>query len=316
MNATNPLNIETTQLGKTGIQITTLGAGTWQWGDSKFWGYGKTYQESDVQAAFQASLEDGIRFFDTAERYGHGKSERMLGKFIHASGQRVVIATKYKPFPWRRWKRSLISALRRSLERLDMPAVDLYQIHWPTSPLSIESMAEALADTVEAGLARAVGVCNYDEGQMRLTHQVLSRRGIRLASNQVNYSLLNRNIEKNGLLKACRELGVTLIAYSPIAKGVLTGKYTPENTPPGRRAKYYHKERLARVQPLIRLLQETGQAHGGKTPAQVALNWLICKGAVPIPGAKNALQAQENSGALGWRLTDAEVMALDEATSK
>jgi aryl-alcohol dehydrogenase-like predicted oxidoreductase len=239
----------------------------------------------------------------------------MVGKFIRASGQTVVVATKYKPFPWRRWKKSLINALHHSLKRLDMTVVDLYQIHWPIPPLSLESMADALADAVEAGLARAVGVCNYNEEQMRLTYRVLSKRGVLLASNQVNYSLLNRNVEKNGLLKACQELGVTLIAYSPIAKGVLTGKYTPEKAPAGLRGNYYNKERLARVQPLIRLLQETGEAHDGKSPAQVALNWLMCKGAVPIPGAKNIHQAQENAGALGWRLTDKEVATLDEAST-
>ena len=315
MNETHPLNVETIPLGKTDIRITPLGAGTWQWGDSKYWGYGSTYQEADVQAAFQANLEAGIRFFDTAERYGHGKSELLLGKFIHASGQSEVVATKYKPFPWRRWKKSILNAGRYSLKRLDMPTVDLYQIHWPTPPLSIESMAEAMADAVEAGITRAVGVCNYDEEQMRLTHRVLTKRGVPLASNQVNYSLLSRNVEKNGLLKACMELGVTLIAYSPIAKGVLTGKYTSEELAHGMRGNYFDKDRLALVHALIHLMWEIGKAHGGKSPAQVALNWLICKGAVPIPGAKNALQAQENAGALGWRLTDEEVTALDEASS-
>lgn len=313
-NETSSPKIETIPLGKSGIQITRLGAGTWQWGDSKYWGYGNYYQETDVKEAFQTSLEAGINFFDTAERYGHGKSEKLLGKFIHANNRTVVVATKFKPFPWRRWKNSLINALHHSLKRLNMPIVDLYQIHWPTPPLSIESMADALADAVEAGLTRAVGVCNCTKDQIYLTHQVLSKRGIPLASAQVEYSLLNRNVEKNGLLKACQELGITLIAYSPIAKGVLTGKYTAEEVPTGIRGKYYDKERLVRVQPLIRVMRETGQAHEGKSPAQVALNWLMHKGAVPIPGAKNAHQAQENAGALGWNLKDEEVEILDEAS--
>jgi aryl-alcohol dehydrogenase-like predicted oxidoreductase len=315
MNESNSPNIKV-PLGKTEIQISPLGNGSWQWGDNKYWGYGSTYKETDVQDAFQASLKAGISFFDTAERYGRGKSEKLLGKFIHANSQTVVVATKYKPFPWRRWKKSLINALHHSLKRLNMPAVDLYQIHWPTPPLSLESMADALADAVEAGLARAVGVCNYTKDQIYLTHQVLSKRGVLLASNQVNYSLLNRNVEKNGLLKACQELGITLIAYSPIAQGVLTGKYTAEKVPTGIRGNYYDKERLAQVQPLIRRMREIGQAHAGKSPAQVALNWLMCKGAVPIPGAKNAHQAQENAGALGWILNDEEVAILDEASSK
>jgi len=316
MNEPIDTSIETIPLGKTDIQITPLGTGAWQWGDSSFWGYGRTYQEADVQAAFEASLEAGIRFFDTAEGYGRGKSERLLGKFMHASEQTMIVATKYLPYPWRLRKKALVNALRQSLERLGLPTVDLYQIHWPIPPLPVETWADALADAVEAGLARAVGVSNYNEEQMRRTHLALSKRSIPLASNQVEYSLLNRKVETNGLLQACQELGVTLIAYSPIAKGILTGKYTPEKTPPGMRGYNYNKNRLAKVQPLIRLMRETGQAHGGKSPAQVALNWLMCKGAVPIPGAKNARQVQENAGALGWRLTDEEVAALDEASSK
>jgi len=316
MNEPIDTSIETIPLGKTDIQITPLGTGAWQWGDSSFWGYGRTYQEADVQAAFEASLEAGIRFFDTAEGYGRGKSERLLGKFMHASEQTMIVATKYLPYPWRLRKKALVNALRQSLERLGLPTVDLYQIHWPIPPLPVETWADALADAVEAGLARAVGVSNYNEEQMRRTHLALSKRSIPLASNQVEYSLLNRKVETNGLLQACQELGVTLIAYSPIAKGILTGKYTPEKTPPGMRGYNYNKHRLAKVQPLIRLMRETGQAHGGKSPAQVALNWLMCKGAVPIPGAKNARQVQENAGALGWRLTDEEVAALDEASSK
>jgi len=316
MNESIDASHETIPLGKTDIQITPLGTGAWQWGDSSFWGYGRTYQEADVQAAFQASLEAGIRFFDTAEGYGRGKSERLLGKFMRASGQTMIVATKYMPYPWRLRKKALVNALRQSLERLELPAVDLYQIHWPFPPLPVETWADGLADAIEAGLTRAVGVSNYNEEQMRRTHLVLSKRSVPLASNQVEYSLLNRKVETNGLLQACQELGVTLIAYSPIAKGVLTGKYTPEKTPPGMRGYNYNKNRLAKVQPLIRLMRETGQAHGGKSPAQVALNWLICKGAVPIPGAKNARQVQENAGALGWRLTDDEVAALDKASSK
>ncbi len=235
---------------------------------------------------------------------------------MHASEETLIVATKFMPYPWRLTRKTLVNALQESLERLELPAVDLYQIHWPFPPLPVETWADGLADAMEAGLARAVGVSNYNEEQMRRTHLALSKRGFPLASNQVEYSLLNRKVEINGLFQACQELGVTLIAYSPIAKGVLTGKYTPEKTPPGMRGYNYNKSRLAKVQPLIRLMRETGQAHGGKSPAQVALNWLICKGAVPIPGAKNARQAQENAGALGWRLADEEVTALDEASSK
>jgi aryl-alcohol dehydrogenase-like predicted oxidoreductase len=132
-----------------------------------------------------------------------------------------------------------------------------------------------------------------------------------LASNQVEYNLLNRKVERNGVLNRCRELGVTLIAYSPLAKGMLTGKYSPEIRPPGLRRRLFHPTDLAAMQPLIGLLRELGSAHEARTPAQVALNWLLCKGVVPIPGAKNARQAADNAAALGWRLSATELVALD-----
>jgi aryl-alcohol dehydrogenase-like predicted oxidoreductase len=169
---------------------------------------------------------------------------------------------------------------------------------------------------MEAGLTSAVGVSNFSPSQTVRAHAALARRSVLLASNQVEYSLLDRKPETSGLVSVCRDLGVTIIAYSPIAKGVLTGKYTPDNVPPGMRRRMYSRDDLMRVQPLIDVLKEIGQAHGDKTPSQVSLNWLICKGAVPIPGAKNLRQAQENFGALGWRLTDEEVARLDEMSKQ
>ena len=313
MNTEDPM--EQLHLGTTDIRIGPLGIGTWAWGDRLVWGYGRGYTDADIEAAFQAGIAADIRFFDTAEVYGWGRSERLLGKFIRTVEQSTVVATKFFPYPWR-WRRGdVLRALRRSLQRLGMERVDLYQVHWPFPPVSIETWMEAMADAVEAGLVRAVGVSNYNVGQMRRAHVALARRGMPLASNQVEYSLLKRNPERTGLSEACRELGVTLIAHTPLAQGLLTGKYTPENPPRGlvRRLRY-RRGRLARIQPLIALLREIGQDHGGKTPAQVALNWVICKGGVPIPGAKNALQAQENIGAVGWRLNHDQVAALDVAS--
>lgn len=308
---------ELVSLGRTEVRITRLGTGAWAWGDRLMWGFGQGYDAADAQAAFEASLEAGINWFDTAEAYGQGRSERLLGQFMRANPARPALAaTKFLPLPWRLGRGSLLSALHRSLERLGLPRVDLYQVHFHLPPISVEARAEALADAVQAGLARAVGVSNYSAGQMRRANDTLDRRGVPLASNQVEYSLLNRSVELNGVQRACRELNVTLIAYSPIAKGILTGKYTPENPPPGARSRIYSPARLRAVQPLIGLLREIGQAYGGKTPSQVSLNWLICKGAVPIPGAKNARQAQENAGALGWQLNQAELAALDEASQK
>ena len=306
---------ERVSLGTTGIQISSLGTGAWQWGDRGVWGYGKGYTDEDLRAVYQASLDAGINFFDTAELYGLGRSETLLGQFMRTSGTRPLVATKFIPFPWRLTRGSLVAALRRSLKRLGLDQVDLYQIHHPIPPLAPETWAEALADAVEAGLTRAVGVSNYSPAWMLRAHAALSRRGVPLASNQVQYSLLERGPERSGLLKTCQELNVTLIAYSPLAKGMLTGKYTPGNPPPGPRGNSYRRF-LEPIQPLVELEREIGEAHGGKTPAQVALNWLICKGTVPIPGAKNARQLAENAGALGWRLAESEMAALDAASAR
>jgi aryl-alcohol dehydrogenase-like predicted oxidoreductase len=308
---TNP--VDTISLGASDVRVSPLGIGTWAWGDRLFWGYGHGYTDADLQAAFQTGLAAGINFFDTAEAYGRGHSEQLLGQFIRRTDSPVV-ATKFMPYPWRLQRESLLGALRQSLERLGLSRVDLYQVHWPLPPVSIETWMAGLADATEAGLTRAVGVSNYNVEQMRRAHAALAKRGVPLASNQVQYSLLHRQPERNGLLETCRQLCVTLIAYSPLAQGLLTGKYTPDNPPPGVRGRRVGRQRLAQVQPLIGLLREIGQAHGGKAPSQVALNWVICKGAVPIPGAKNAHQAQENAGALGWRLTESEIAALDAAS--
>ncbi len=304
------------RLGQTDILIPPLGVGTWQWGDKLVWGYGKGYTDADIRAAFDASVQAGITFFDTAEVYGFGRSERLLGSFVRVSGQPVVVATKFFPMPYRLSAKTLSRALRGSLQRLGLPRVDLYQIHWYTPHLSIEALGNALADAVEAGLTRAVGVSNYSREQMERMYRVLEKRGVPLASNQVKYNLIEREVEHNGLLQACRDLGVTLIAYSPLAMGVLTGRYTAQTPPPGTRGRLYKRETLASLEPLLARMRAIGEAHGGKTPAQVALNWLIAQQTVPIPGAKNARHAASNAGALGWTLSADECAELAELAAR
>ncbi len=299
-------------LGASDIRISPLGIGTWAWGDRFVWGYDRG-QDADLKSTFQASIDAGINFFDTAELYGFGRSEQLLGQFMQSTDQPVVVATKFMPLPWRFTRGQLLSALRGSLRRLGMSSVDLYQIHWPTPLVPVETWMNGLADAVQAGLTRTVGVSNYNVEQMRRSYEALAKRGVKLASNQVEYSLLDRSPEQTGLLQTCKELGVTLIAYSPLAMGMLTGKYTPENPPRGGRARMYKPEYLAKIQPLVALMREIGQDHGGKTPAQVALNWTICKGAVPIPGARTIKQLEDNLGALGWRLTESEIGEIEAA---
>lgn len=301
-------------LGKSDVHVTSLGLGAWSWGDRLIWSFGRTHTKDDVIDAFHSSLDAGINFIDTAESYGSGRSERILGELVPSSATPLVLATKFMPFPWRISARSMRKALEASLERLKLPSVDLYQIHFPMPPLSIETWADALADMVSLGLVRAVGVSNFNEVQMRRAYTTLAKRGIPLASNQVEYSLIKRTVEWNGLLKTCQELGISVISYSPLAKGALTGKYSTEKPMPGIRSTFYPRAYLAKIQGLIRLMREIGQEHDGKTPAQVALNWCICKGTIPIPGAKNLRQAQENSGGLGWNLTEHDVAVLDKAS--
>ncbi len=306
---------ERINLGSSEIKISPLGIGTWAWGDRLMWRSGKTghYTQADVRAAFDEAIAAGINFFDTAEVYGLGRSERLLGSFVRQSGASVVIASKFFPFPWRLTKRAFRRALRHTLARLGVEQVDLYQIHFPYPPVPIETWMDAMAEAVEAGLIRAVGVSNYNAEQLGRAYNALSERGIKLASNQVFFSLLHRTPEQDGVRQLCRDLNVTMIAYSPLEKGMLTGKYTPTSPPSGLRKRMYPAWYLARIQPLLNVMREI-ETRRGKTLPQIALNWVICKGAVPIPGAKNARQASSNLEALGWRLSDDEITWLDEAS--
>ena len=310
----------TITLGQSGITTAPLGVGTWAWGEQRFWGYGQEYGRADVAAAFAASVAAGVTLFDTAEIYGQGESERILGDLARESGEPLIVATKFAPLPWRLRARALRRALGASLERLGMGSVDLYQIHFPYSVLSINSLMDALADAVAEGKVRAVGVSNYSAEQTHRAHEALARRGVPLATNQIQYSLLSRKPETDGTLAACRALGVTVIAYSPLAQGLLTGKYlTGDVAPAGIRSwqPAFRPQRLRRLASLLDLIRGIGEDHGGKNPAQVALNWLIQQGNVlSIPGAKTAAQATSNAGALGWALRPAEVDALATASRR
>ena len=300
-------------LGATDIEIPAMGIGTWAWGDRWVWGYGKGgYTDTDLQEAYEVTLSAGIDFFDTAEIYGLGRSETLLGEFARAYGDPVVIATKFVPYPWRLTRACLLRALRGSLKRLGVDRVDLYQMHVSLPPVPVKLWMHAMAEAVEAGLTRAAGVSNYTMKEMGEAHNALQQQGVVLAANQVHYSLLHRAPETDGVLKLCQDLNITLLAYSPLEMGILTGRYTPDSPPSGSRRRQYPRDYLRRVQPLIGYMTEIGEAHGGKSPAQVAINWTICKGTVPIPGVKNARQAASNAGALGWRLTEDEVAGLDE----
>lgn len=310
--------MQTIALGQNQPIVTALGIGTWAWGDKLFWNYGNDYGASQVQDAFEATLDAGISFFDTAEVYGLGESERLLGRFMKELGRPAQIATKYFPLPWRLTAQSVSDALTASLNRLQVDRVELYQVHMPFSFfMSQETLMNALADEVKRGRITAVGVSNYSADQMRDAHGYLAARGVPLAVNQVQYSLLARKIESNGILDTARQLGVTILAYSPLAQGLLTGKYTPDKQFKFNDARRidprFSKSGLEKIAPVVTLLRQLGETYD-RTPAQVALNWLIARGVVPIPGAKTAQQAKQNAGALGWCLSEEDVAQLEQIT--
>lgn len=312
---------QTIKIGGTNIQILPLGVGAMTWGHKVLMtAYGGTRSPKDEEEAFKTSLNAGITFFDTAEMYSSGNSERRLGEL--AQNTEAIIATKYAPsLPFMpflpRPARHLQKALDNSLKRLRRPRVDLYQIHYPVSFLSNKALMDQLASAVEKGKTLAVGVSNYSAEQMKEAYEALKAYGIPLASNQVQYSLLYRRPEVNGVFDACRELGVTLIAYMPLAMGALTGKYKPGSIPSDwmrrRIGNTFRDREITAATEITLKLIEIGNRYE-KTPAQVALRWVIERGALPIVGAKDGAQARENAGALSFTLTKSDINYLEEST--
>ncbi|KAF9364923.1 hypothetical protein BGX34_012095 [Mortierella sp. NVP85] len=295
------------------ISVSPMAIGTWSWGDS-LWGY-KPEMFDDIAATWDALQEgsSGINFFDTAEIYGKGESERIIGRLLKKSSGEgktaPIVATKFIPFPWRlRFPDSLLNALKGSMKRLGVDVVDLYQIHGPVSLRSIEVIADALAQSVKLGLVKTVGVSNYSISEVVRMHTALAKHGIPLASNQVEFSLLRRHPETSGLIAKCHELGVAVLAYSPLGMGRLSGKYSADNPPPSsRRFSNYPMKELV---PLLGVMEKIAKAHD-KPMTAVAINWTICKGTIPLGGARNPQQARQNAQALGWRLSDQEMAELD-----
>jgi aryl-alcohol dehydrogenase-like predicted oxidoreductase len=307
--------MESSKLLNNYVSLPSLGIGTWSWGDRLFWGYGADYGEAEVSEAFVTAVENGATFFDTAEVYGLGESERLIGRFLKQTSQPVQIATKYFPLPWRFNAQAVADTLSDSLQRLQVEQVALYQVHMPFNFLmSLPTLMKALAQEVERGRILTVGVSNYSAHQMQEAHDLLAQYGVPLAVNQVRYSLLTRKIEQNAILELARKLGVTILAYSPLDQGLLTGKYTPENSSLVQGARKldpkFSTAGLSKIEPVISNLQQLAEKYD-KTPAQVALNWLIMQdNVIPIPGAKNARQAQDNAGAIGWKLSVEDAQQL------
>jgi len=296
-----------------GLKISAIGVGTWQWG-SRSWGYQREYGEKDLRKAFEKALEENMNFFDTAEMYGGGLSEDLLGKFMEGRREDVIIATKL--WPTRMTGKMMWKALERSLQRLKTSYVDLYQLHWPNPVISISKYVREMERMLIEGKIRASGVCNVSLKQLIEARSSLSHADI--ASVQVKYNMLERRVEKD-LLPYCIKEGIALIAYSPLAQGLLTGKYGVGKRPKDvirRVNKLFTNEYLRSISHLLDTLARIAEKRG-KSIVQVALNWLIGKPmVVAIPGVKKAAHVEEAAGAMDWRLSEGELAEIEAAWRK
>lgn len=275
--------------------VSEIGLGAWAWGARRVWGYGRGYGREDIERTWRRAVERGVNLIDTASIYGNGESERIIGDLLRSTEEEMVIATKY--FPLHLMPRSVRGAARRSLARLGLKEVDLYQVHWPNPAMSLRATMREMERLVREGLVRHIGVSNFSVSKLEAARSYLSREEV--VSDQVHYSLIHRRPEVTGLTEHARREGVTIIAYSPIAQGILTGKYDPGHRPGGLRRfmPKFSRGNLRRVTPFLDVLREVGSPECG-TMAQTSLAWLLRDpNVVVIPGAKNVDQLEENLGA-------------------
>lgn len=306
-------------LGASGLEVSALGLGTNRWSVKGDEG------DASIFPTFQAALDAGLTFFDTAEIYTGGESERLLGECMGRDKRPVVIATKFAPLLNRVSPHALMDALDASLGRLNIETIDLYHIHWPYTLMRLDALMDMMALAVRIGKIRAVGVSNFSAKQMRQAAARLARYDVPLASNEVHYSLLHRQPEVDGVLEACQELNVALIAHRPLASGQLHS--LPTSYPPPSVSRYSlagllstlgKRSRQTRQEQKM-ILHETLSAIAsshGKTISQVALTWLLQRDEhiIPIPGSTNPVHVAENLGALGWHLSDDEFALLDNVS--
>jgi aryl-alcohol dehydrogenase-like predicted oxidoreductase len=306
--------MEYVNLGKSGIKVSIIGLGAWQ-ASGKTWG--ADVEDENIVKAIRRAYELGINFIDTAEAYGNGHSEEVVGKAVKEIGrENLVIATKVHGAHLR--YNELLKAAEHSLKRLGIKEIDLYQVHWPDpwEQIPLKHTMRAMEQLYKEGKIRAIGVSNFAVRDLEEARKHLSVTDI--VSNQVRYNMLQREIEEE-VLPYCKRESISIIAWSPIAQGALTGKYNISNKPSDdvrRGNKLFSDYNLREISKLIPVLEKIAKARN-KTVAQVALNWLLREGnVIPIPGAKNPRQAEENAGAADWRLTSQELKEIEDALSK
>ena len=312
-------------MGASDLMVSPLGLGCWQFSKSKGWAgkYWSMMQDDEIRAIVSVSIEGGINWFDTAEIYGNGESEKALARALRALGKTsddVIIATKW--WPAFRTAKSILRTIDARIAALDNYRIDLHQIHQPFSFSSTRSQMQEMAKLVKLGKIRYVGVSNFSAKRMRIAHEELAKHGLSLVSNQVIYSLLNRKIETNGVMETANELGISIIAYSPLAQGLLSGKFH-DNPAIIKKLSYrkylpaFSSKGLAKSRPVIDVLRELA-TKSDATPSQIALNWVMnFKGdmVVAIPGATKIKQAEENIGAMRFTLAPEDLIRLDEISA-
>lgn len=311
----------TRELGRTGIHLSPIGLGCMQIASRGFTAAMFPAQpQTQIDQIIKSALDGGINWFDTAEMYGHGGSERALSSGLTNAGIKpgdVTVATKWAPFG--RTAKSVERTIDDRIAALDPFPVDLHQIHMPLGSFSsIRNQVQAMARLADAHEIGAVGVSNFSARQMEIAHATLAQRGIPLASNQVQINLLHRDIETNGVLDTARRLGVTLIAYSPLREGILTGKFHDDRSllakmPRMRRTiMRITPKSLDRSAPLIDGLRGIAAAHSASL-SQVALAWVIQNygdTVVAIPGASKPHHAEEAAAAQKLTLSADELRRL------
>jgi aryl-alcohol dehydrogenase-like predicted oxidoreductase len=309
-------------LGKTEIEVSPIGIGVMLWlgGKKGIWRRAPYISSKDKQIMIKDAFEGGINFFDTAEAYGFGRSEVSLVKALKANNiedKEVIIGTKWMPMF--RWARNMRRSINKRIEYLKDYTIDLYMIHLPFSFSTIKTQMNEMVRLVKNDKIRSVGVSNFSAKQMRKAHEVLEKHDIPLAVNQVHYSLIRRNIESNGILETAKELGVTIVAYTPLGQGLLTGKYHSDPSLIDNKFSFFRrsiKRNLEKSRPLIETVSEIGKTHNA-TPGQVALNWLVSfsgETVITIPGATKINHVKESAGAMTFELSKSELEEISEAS--
>ncbi len=312
----------TRHLGQTDIKVTPIGLGVMQFsgGSGVFRVMFDDISQDEKNRIIAAALDGGINWFDTAEMYGRGRSERSLALGLREAAiqdDEVIVCTKW--FPIFRTAGNIRRTIDVRLHHLNGYSIDHYLVHQPWGFSPPEAEMQVMAELVEAGKIRSVGVSNFNVDRMRRAHKALAERGIKLATNQVQYNLLERGIERSGLLQAAKDLGISIVSWGPLASGLLTGKFHKNSsalrdTPVGRRMRL--RNQIEGTRPLIRTMEEIAESRQVSV-AQIALNWLIHfngETVLAIPGASKVKHAEEAAGAMRFKLDDGELTALDRAS--